>query len=343
MVNELHIRNYKSIKALDISPKRLNVFIGEHNSGKSNILEALSWFSVNALSKDVVPELFRFKSPTDLFYDSDASKVIEVNTDELCLSIEFAKNTNGAPLNHFEGIIFESDVDKSYPNWKNVQDSTTRFNLSIKGEVESSLTMPFPTSFRTYTFKRLRHFQNSYTPYLNPPFGDNIPALLLSNKEYKELVSNLFKEKGFRLMLKPAEGDINMAKDVHDELYAYPYLSISETLQRIVFYLLAIKTNQQAILILDEPESNTFPLYTKQLAELIANDNANQYFIATHNPYLLDSLVSKTPEKDLAVFVTRMKDYQTTVTPVTTKNISRLLDMGADVYFNLDKLADAND
>ena len=138
-------------------------------------------------------------------------------------------------------------------------------------------------------------------------------------------------------MIKPNEGDINMAKDIDDELYAYPYTSISETIQRIVFFMLAIESNKNAILILGEPESNTFPMYTKQLAEMIALDNSNQYFLATHDPYILGSLLSKTPSDHLSIFITKMDDYETKVTKVDERELSSLLDKGADVYFNLSK------
>jgi AAA15 family ATPase/GTPase len=41
MIRELQIRNFKSVKALDLKCNRVNVFIGEPNTGKSNILETI--------------------------------------------------------------------------------------------------------------------------------------------------------------------------------------------------------------------------------------------------------------------------------------------------------------
>lgn len=67
MIKNLTIKNYKSIKNLDIETSRINLFIGEHNSGKSNILEALSWFSINTLEQNVFSEVFRFRNGTDFF------------------------------------------------------------------------------------------------------------------------------------------------------------------------------------------------------------------------------------------------------------------------------------
>ncbi len=151
----------------------------------------------------------------------------------------------------------------------------------------------FFTPFRYYQFKRLSKFQLGYQPHLAAPFGENLPSLLLSNEEYRKWVSDFFQSKGFRLTLRPSENEINISKIVDDDIYSYSYSSISETLQRVVFYVMAIRSSKDAVLFFDEPRSNTFPFYTKFLAERIALDESNQFFLTTHNPYLLLSLVEK--------------------------------------------------
>ena len=123
-----------------------------------------------------------------------------------------------------------------------------------------------------------------------------------------------------------------------DEIYSYPYLTLSETLQRIIFYTLAIKTNKESIILFDEPESNTFPFYTKELAERIALDETNQFFITTHNPYLLLSLIEKTKQEDLNIMITQMKDYETRISMLSENQITEVLDLNSAVFFNFDKI-----
>ena len=101
-----------------------------------------------------------------------------------------------------------------------------------------------------------------------------------------------------------------------------------------------LETNKDSTLLLDEPEANTFPFYTKYLAEQIALQNTNQFFITTHNPYLLSSIVEKTPVNDLAVFVTRMEKYETKLQQVPQKKIPELIELNSDAFFNLDRLVD---
>lgn len=45
-LKKIKIENFKSINEIDFDCKRVNIFLGEPNVGKSNILEALSFFSV---------------------------------------------------------------------------------------------------------------------------------------------------------------------------------------------------------------------------------------------------------------------------------------------------------
>jgi AAA15 family ATPase/GTPase len=133
---------------------------------------------------------------------------------------------------------------------------------------------------------------------------------------------------------------LGMAKVVEAEFYSFSYPTISETLRRIVFFMAILETNQNAVLVLDEPETNTFPFYTTYVAERIALDESNQFFLTTHNPYVLGSIVGKTPIKDLAVFVTVMEDFRTRLKSVSAEGLSQLLDYGPDAFLNLDKLVD---
>ncbi|MEZ4830134.1 MAG: AAA family ATPase [Bacteroidia bacterium] len=144
--------------------------------------------------------------------------------------------------------------------------------------------------------------------------------------------------KGLTLTLKPAENDIAVSKFIDGEIYSYPYFTLSETLQRIIFYNIALMSNKDSALLFDEPESNTFPFYTKFLAERIALDESNQFFITTHNPYLLLSLIEKSKTQNLNVCYVEMKDYQTKVIPLNETQISQVLDFNTDVFFNFNRI-----
>jgi len=101
---------------------------------------------------------------------------------------------------------------------------------------------------------------------------------------------------------------------------------------------MCIKTNKENVILFDEPDSNTFPFYTKSLAEQIALDKTNQFFITTHNPYLLLSLIEKSKEEELNICIAQMENYKTTLSVLNSNQISKVLDLNSDAFFNFDKL-----
>ncbi|MBS1505599.1 MAG: AAA family ATPase [Bacteroidetes bacterium] len=325
MITELHIKNFKSVKELNIPCKKLNVFIGEPNSGKSNIIEAMALQSQNAIGSELNKDIFRYKTVGDLFFDYNINIPVEVFTSEMKTSLSYSIRDNKAPENQFSFVL-----DKIKPE---VQ--ATKIQHDGKVSYNGSLSN---TNVHYYEFKRLSQFQPGYTPHLSVPFGENLPSLLLANAEYKRWVSEFLQEKGLTLTLKPTDNDISVSKFVNQEIYSYPYYAISETLQRIIFYSIAIKSNSNSVMLFDEPETNTFPFYTKYLAERIALDETNQYFLTTHNPYLLLSLIEKSKAADLNICIVSMENYQSKVHVLNPSQISKVLDFNSDVFFNFDRV-----
>jgi len=126
-------------------------------------------------------------------------------------------------------------------------------------------------------------------------------------------------------------------------IIAHPYSVVSDTLQRVVFHIAAMETNRDSILIFEEPEAHSFPFYTKYIAERIAFDESNQYFISTHNPYFLLAVLEKTPKENIAIFVTYLRDYQTQVKALSEQELEEILDLDVDVFFNLERFLPIED
>lgn len=57
-LTRLIIRNFKSIKDCDISLSELNVLIGENGTGKTNLLDAISYFYRNLISSNISTKIF---------------------------------------------------------------------------------------------------------------------------------------------------------------------------------------------------------------------------------------------------------------------------------------------
>jgi hypothetical protein len=316
MLGPVHIENFKSIRDLSFEARRVNLFVGEPNTGKSNIIEALSFFAPWTAAS--FKESFRFKTTADLFFDQKVAKQLRVELGPHRVTLQFKDG-------QFQGQFRRGEV----------VGSTFLMNhqgISRGGGIQAPVSC--------YFFKPLSSFPNQKPGVLNPPFGDNLVAVLYSNEELKQRIGAIVRSKGFRLQLKPTDNELLISKDVGEELYSYPWTSVSETLRRVAFLMAVLETNKNATLLLDEPESNTFPFYTKYIAERIALDETNQFFITTHNPYLLSSVVEKTPAKDVAVFVASMEKFETKVRQVPEKNLPELLELDSDAFFNLDRLVE---
>jgi len=159
-----------------------------------------------------------------------------------------------------------------------------------------------------------------------------------SRGKIKTQVKDILEPFGLKFMHRELENKGEVVKETEDILISYPYSIISDTLKRVVFYISAIYSNKDSVIVFEEPESHAFPYYARYLAELIAFDkNNNQYFITTHNPYFVLSILEKTPKDELRIFIVHFKDYQTKVTPVRDEDMKELMMEGMDFFLNLDR------
>jgi len=205
-----------------------------------------------------------------------------------------------------------------------------------------SRSMPSVKSedFRIFRFYRYKGIGTKTTPieYLLPPDGGNMLGMLLSNASLRKFVGSLFEEFGYTLVLKPDESRIEIMKIVDGVAITFGLGLVSDTLLRILFNFAVIFTNRGSVIAIEEPETHAFPFYVKLLAESIAMDDKNLYFISTHNPYFAISLIEKSPANDINVIVVEYRDYQTRVNIVAPDKLSEILDLGGDIFFNLEKL-----
>lgn len=333
MIKHLQIKNFKSIKELEFDCSRVNLFIGEPNTGKSNILEAVGAFSMihnftGVNSNNSICDYIRVEEAKNLFYNNIIDDPISIRAisslgDDI-LSIVFNINEFLIECSDLRNtrVWIEAHIDKNLknntnPKYNNVQVLPIRF----------------------YRYKNLRDYKGKELDFLNPPYGDNLLALIRSRKAVKEFVLDLFKEYNYKFQ---AFEDINkmyFVSEIGDELISLPFHMLSDTLLRLIFYFTAIELSKDASIIFEEPEAHVFPFYNKYLAERIANYNTNQFFIATHNPTFLANLIEQTPNNELKVFITYYENYQTKLFLLSDKKLMDTYKIfGTGIFSNLDKI-----
>src|SRR6478736_2486661 len=78
MITNLLINNFKSLKSVYLKTKRVNLFIGYPNVGKSNVLEAMSFLSPSQSTQRFMDGYIRYDDIENLFYENDPSEPIIV-------------------------------------------------------------------------------------------------------------------------------------------------------------------------------------------------------------------------------------------------------------------------
>jgi len=319
MITKLSVSNFKSVRQLDIECKKVNLFIGEPNTGKSNILEALALLSWCGRPGQNLGDYVRFQTTQNLFYDQLLDR-------EICISLSLSSGKPNAGLyvrflnDRFEFLSQPKSAVHSY--------------IDYKGRFSGS-KLPLTGDIKFFRFKNLPKHTDSTPGALKPPDGSNLFSVVFGSESLRETMKEFFIKYGLRLVLKPQEKIFELQKQTDDLVFSVPYFLSSDTLRRIIFYTVAIASNKDSILVFEEPESNAFPYYTKYLGERIALDQTNQFFIATHNPYLLSAIIEKARNEDVQVLITYFKNFQTRVKPLTANQLSELME--ADPFFNLDR------
>ena len=419
MIKHVHIENFKSIKELDLDLKRVNVIIGEPNTGKSNILEVfglLSWLQQGGNLNEFV----RHEHINELFH-LKKDKPVKINIDNGAINLEFhskdkyighglglpkefiveipagAQNLTCNPNYQPQGDWNKMLSDKCYKpsvitvptnsivTWvnkdtashtvtyaKNPLDAST---WDLDGKMLFGMQLIMPNQSVSWTFKEqgeypyfcavhpwmignvkvVRYESTNYTKFmfykfkliqydvkegevLLPPHGKNLMWILRYNVKVGETLKDILKQYGLKLLL-TEDGIHIILRDYDNNIIEeeISYSTLSDGLQRIIFYTTAILSNENSVILLEEPEAHIFPSFTHELADRIISNYSNQYIITTHNPYFLIKLVEKCKRDDINVIVTQINEGVTTAKVLTEEDLQKILEYDIDIFFNLSK------
>ena len=279
MTTKVEIKNFKSIKHIVLEDcKRVNLLIGKPNVGKSNILEALTAFSLpyTRYTKDKSLQRFmRCENETELFFNGDIKKDISIQTDV----DEFVFRWDEAStISRLSGFLNERPVvELTGLKVKQANgDASLRLNMDVKG----------------YFFSTPFQFENTGVKFLQPTTGCNLSFVLNSLPNTKKEISDILALYGLKLSFDQASQQIKLLKHLSDDsIYLVPFNSMADTLQRIMFYKTAIASNEKSIIIFEEPEAHSYPPYISKITTDIMYSETNQFFITTHSPYVLNDFM----------------------------------------------------
>ncbi len=346
-ITNIEIKNFKSIRHQKIDGcKRINVFIGYPNVGKSNILEALSCFIYAHDPKPNFKDLCRYNNSREIFFDGRLQQApLQININgKLILRFRFISNS----ILSLGGKEFEDDeVGLAAISLSDMDlDNIKSFNYYIENGKAEVIDFFKNDSFiiKKYSFNSLRNetFANDEIS-LSIPFGENLSDIIQNITQLRKQVADLFKTYNLKLLLDKGEASIRVAKTIDEEtIFSVPFFQIADTLQRLIFYKAAIASNQKSVLLFEEPEAHMFPPYIKSLtSDIIFDKNDNQYFIATHSPFVLNELIEEA-QNELSVYVVDYDKGETIIKRLTDEEVTEIAQYGIDLFFNLESYLEKN-
>jgi AAA15 family ATPase/GTPase len=332
-IKNIEIRNFKSIRQVKIEDcRRINVFVGYPNTGKSNILEALGLYSIFLQPSQVFRfnELCRVKRFSELFYNKDyknSNKVIVNN--KLSLDILINQSSDLELRGHEEGgqqSFFECSI--------NARDFVIRYGRQPSQSFVPDRVGPV----HKYNF-RDDTLLNQKTPLsLAVPYGGNLLEVLHGNSDLRKEIATLFEDYNQKLVVD--DDEIIFLKYLNDDTgVSIPYHLVADTLRRLIFYKAAIFSNKESILLFEEPEAHMFPPYiSKFTADVMYDKNGNQFFINTHSPFVINDLMENLKNNDLSIYVVGYKkdNGETVVRRLSEMELHEIYQYGIDLYLNLE-------
>ncbi len=334
-IDHIEITNFKSIRHAKIEGcKRINVFIGYPNVGKSAILEAISSLSYlqNNFKQDLV-NLCRIKESFELFHDGTLSEDarIEISDDiqlafkyisekDLELTIGVFAESNQITPTYKRSIVFSKGLIGS-DGW-----NLEKLGLNVKKYI-------FNTDYNEFKTNGLTLFS---------PYGQNLVDIIQSNKKLRKEVGELFKFYNLKLLIDQGTNSIRGLKQLDEEtIFTVPFYQMAETLQRLIFHKAAIMSNEDSVLLFEEPEAHMFPPYISQLTSdiIFDKDNGNQYFVSTHSPFVMNDFLESARE-DLSVYLVSLNNGETVIKRLSDEEVHKIYQYGVDLFFNIESYID---
>lgn len=291
MLERIHIENFKSLKDVTLDLQQVNLLIGPNNSGKSNLLKALEFFSTRVHQFiDEKSSDYSFKKKGGLI----KLKLIENKNIIHELKFNYFEKILRLPMKY---IIDEDEYEDKYILLSKGLFNNPDANFSEYREEVLGLFIiysPRPNSF-------VEPSNLSDEQFINSTCSNLIPFLFNLSQNNKKLFTELERKlnqcvKDFVSISTPIvntkEGNKLGLKFFDKDDNPYWAEEVSEG----VLYFLALlciihQPNPPKLLLLEEPERGIHPRRIKEVIDFIftlAQEKGIQVIMTSHHPYILE-------------------------------------------------------
>lgn len=329
-IKKLLIKNYKSIKYVVIELNDdVNIFVGENDSGKSTILEALSIVTTSKLNgvpfdKQIKANMFN-QNARQKYIDllEDSQRVQEPPTIIIEIYLDLEDMTYAGSNNELHedcvGIRMELCLDREYAEAykkmlinKEIYDIPVEF-YSVSYHYFNSDPVIYrfspvkavciDTTKKNYSNMVDRFVTDSITAYLNAQEQTDLStAYRKSRHSFQEnsVVGKLNELIKQNVRMNNKEVEIDLREDVVDEwkrqmsviVEHIPFENLGFGTQNSIKIELAIKNSKDQInvILMEEPENNLSYTNMAKLINHILERGEKQVFISTHSSYVANKL-----------------------------------------------------
>nr|MBI4156306.1 AAA family ATPase [Candidatus Woesearchaeota archaeon] len=371
-ITKVLIKNYRSIKKLEINFKNLFGLIGANSAGKSNILRA-----INFVLGERYPMPYSLSSKD--FFNEDISNniTIEIHFDE-----KFASYNTEC-----KGIIFQTTYDAGTNSFgaelKAIECSTNQSQrYRLRGDTKEQFPIVFIPATRNFEYHLQSSAEWSFLGKIIKQFNEIFPAEKISglNSKFDEVKSQLETEKfkefektfkdAFNEHVLPTQNEIDIGFKAFDPKSYYKTIEIipkeygdirnidqmGEGMKNLIFIALfrayAKSFPKSTIFLIEEPELYLHPQGRADLFNIFKtlSEGGSQIIYSTHSQEFIDierfssiGLVNKIKDGDEyctrliqieeSAFLEKWKQ-QTGVVSATTESIKLFLKNVSDAETN---------
>lgn len=329
MIEKLCIENYKIIKRLELDfNSHINIFVGENDSGKSTILEALSIITSGRLhyvpfNRQITPSLFNFECRNQYISEIRNGEnpeppmiIIEAYWNEKNSRFRGKNNSLGIDT---PGVRVTVEFDEAYSKlYKSMLDKGNIADVPVelyKVEFKGFNGEAFPFRLSPVHSVFIDASHKDYSSTLNTFVNNSIEDILSpedkvflsreyseqrnnfkGNSHLKKLADNFSKNSDFD------EHDISIIlKDINPEMWIrqmtlavdqIPFENMGFGTQNIIKSELVLRNIDEAsnIILIEEPENNLSYANMAKFINCIEKTENKQIFIATHSSYVANKL-----------------------------------------------------
>lgn len=303
MINEIHIKNFKSLKDIRIASKPLNLLMGLNGMGKSSLIQTLLLLHQSKLQQSgrllLNDKFLHVGKGKDAFYQFSQNDLME-------FELTFSNSTKAKwKFKYAPDSDFFDNVDTSPKN--NIENESIfsnnfqYLNAERTGPREVYKTSPI----KAVDEKQLGNFGEYTVHYLNV-FGNNKlkESKLFHPKSKSETLTHQTDSwlgeisPGVKLNIREIPGTDNVILDFQFEtgtIYTNSFrpTNVGFGLSYVLPVVVALLTAQKnRMILIENPESHIHPRGQAELGKLIAlaASAGAQLFVETHSDHILNGI-----------------------------------------------------